>query len=98
MPRDATPATAVLLELVRCPETGQRLAPAPAEVIACLETWRQAGTLPLRAAQPQLDLREPIAAGLLREDGRVCYVIQSGIPILLPDHGIAVGAPVPPLR
>lgn len=79
-----------LMALLRCPETGQRLAPASLALLEVMETRRRAGTLRLRAAQPQLDFGEPILAGLLREDGAVFYAIQRGIPLLLPDHGIAV--------
>jgi uncharacterized protein YbaR (Trm112 family) len=81
---------AALLDLLRCPESGQRLAPAPQAVVQALEARRRAGTLRLLAAEPQIDLGEPIAAGLIREDGRVFYAIYHGIPVLLPDHGMGL--------
>ena len=79
-----------LLELLRCPVTGQRLAPAPPEVLARLEALRQAGTLPLRAAQPQWNPEAPLEAVLVREDGRLGYPVQDGIHLLLHDHGIEI--------
>ena len=77
-----------LLELLRCPLSGQRLTPASPELLARLEAQRQAGTLPLRAAQPQWNHAAPLEAVLVREDGQVGYLVQDGLPILLPDHGI----------
>jgi len=72
-----------LLEILRCPQTGQPLALAPAE-----QSQRREGTLALYPAQPQWNPIGPLEAVLVREDGKVGYVVQGGIPILLPDHGI----------
>ena len=80
-----------LLELLRCPQTGQRLAVAAPELLAKLETQRRAGKLVVRAAQPQWNPAKPLEAVLVREDGRIGYPMQEGIPILLPDHGIEIG-------
>jgi len=81
-----------LTELLRCPVTGQRLALAPPKIIEILETQRRAGALHIGSAQPQWSSDEPIEAALLREDGQVCYLVQRGIPLLLPDHGISMPA------
>jgi len=92
-----TPAHPAYYERLRCPRSGQRLAPASEAVIAALEALRQQGELRFyreREEEPclpdplQIDLGKPITAGLLREDGRVFYVIDAGIPVLLPNHGI----------
>lgn len=53
-----------------------------------LESQRREGTLALYPAQPQWNPIGPLEAVLVREDGKVGYVVQGGIPILLPDHGI----------
>jgi uncharacterized protein YbaR (Trm112 family) len=82
-----------LLELLRCPVTGQRLAFAPAELLAQLETQRRAGTLDLHPAQPQWTPGDPLEAVLVREDGQIGYLVQGGIPILLPDHGFHLHSP-----
>lgn len=80
-----------LLALLRCPETRQRLSPATAGQLAELEARRCAGTLGVRSANPQFATDEPIDTALVREDGQVCYLVQRGIPLLLPDHGVAIG-------
>ncbi|MEI8234964.1 MAG: Trm112 family protein [Verrucomicrobiota bacterium] len=82
-----------LLDLLRCPQTGQRLAPAPADQLSRLEARRREGTLRLFASQPQWDPGQPLEAVLVREDGQVGYPVQAGIPILLPDHGIRLHSP-----
>lgn len=84
------PISPGLLELVRCPRSGQRLSLANTTLVATLERQRLAGTLPFSAAVPQLDLSQPITAALVREDRQLAYPIQGGIPILLPDHGIEI--------
>jgi len=83
----------VLLELLRCPETGQRLVMAGEETVALLECRRREQTLRFGSVAPgplQVELNLPISAGFLREDGRIFYPIQNGIPILLPGHGMLV--------
>ncbi|MEI6562285.1 MAG: hypothetical protein WCO68_09410 [Verrucomicrobiota bacterium] len=79
-----------LLALLRCPQTGQRLALATPELLEKLEAQRRAGTLALAAAQPQWNPAEPLEAVLVREDGLAGYPVQGGIPILLPDHGMEI--------
>jgi len=86
------PLTPDLLELLRCPQTGQRLALASATLLAKLEALRAAGTLSPGADPPQWLPGEPLEAVLVREDGLVAYPVQGGIPILLPDHGIEIPA------
>jgi len=79
-----------LLELLRCPQSGQQLAAASPELLAKLEAQRRAGTLVVAATQPQWDASVPLETVLIREDGRVGYAVQDGIPILLPDHAMAI--------
>ena len=46
----------------------------------------------LRVATPEELARVKLPAGLIREDGRVIYPIQDGIPVLLLDAAV----PLPP--
>ena len=79
-----------LLELLRCPQTGQRLTLAAPDLLEKLEARRRAGGVAVGAAQPQWNPAEPLEAVLVREDARVGYPVQGGIPILLPDHGFEI--------
>jgi uncharacterized protein YbaR (Trm112 family) len=69
-----------LLELLRCPETHQRLSLAPPEILDALNAKAHAGQLQNRAGQL---IREPLEAALLREDRRFVYPIRSRLPIML---------------
>ncbi len=81
------PFDPALLALLRCPETRQPLAIAPAGLIARLESARSSGTLTNRAGQP---LTEPITEGLLRTDGKVFFRICAAIPLLVSDEAVVV--------
>lgn len=76
-----------LVALLRCPETGQTLALAPAGVLVKLDAERVAGRVVNRAGKA---LMEPITEGLLRADGAVFYPITQGIPLLTPDEAVIV--------
>ncbi len=82
-----------LLEILRCPRTGQRLSLAEPEVLDRIEQRRRNGKLSFSAPVLQFDLTQPVTAVLVREDRQVAYPIQNGIPILLPDHAIVLDVP-----
>ncbi len=63
-----------LLEILCCPVTRQPL--------------RLADTETLRLASTRVAV--PLAEGLLREDGRMVYPVKNGIPLLVPEEGIAL--------
>jgi len=65
---------ASLLDLICCPATRQPLRWADAETLA-----RAAKSTP-----------QPLAEGLIREDGLLLYPVINGIPILLAEAGIAI--------
>ena len=69
-----------LLVLLRCPETGEPLAPAPPHVVKELEARRLAGTLRDRT---QNEVKFSITGGLCAEGGVLFYPVRDGIPILL---------------
>ena len=77
--------TAEFLDLLRCPESKQRLASAPPELISRLESERIAGKLRNRAGKA---VEAPVEEGLLREDGKRFYRIAPGFPILICEEGI----------
>lgn len=79
-----------LLEILRCPVTGQRLALGSADLLGRAEARRREGTLRVASAQPQWNPAGPLEAILVREDGRAGYLVQEGIAILLPDHSIGI--------
>jgi uncharacterized protein YbaR (Trm112 family) len=81
----AKPIDPELLKILCCPETHQPLTEAPGDLVARINTRIAAGTLKNRAAQP---VTEPVAGGLLRQDGKVLYPIRNDIPVLLIDEGL----------
>lgn len=81
MPRVLPPD---LQELIRCPETRQRLRLADAAELAGLNARVQAGALVNRAGKPR---SEPLTAALLREDGALAYPVEDDIPVLLVEEG-----------
>jgi len=73
-----------LLELIRCPETRQRLRLADAAELAGLNARVQAGSLVNRTGKART---EPLSAALLREDGALAYPVDDDIPVLLVEEG-----------
>ena len=76
-----------LLEILVCPETHQRVKEAPAELIERLSVLQAAGKLKTRGGEP---VKEPVRQALLREDGKVAYLVIEGIPVMIVEEGIAV--------
>ena len=74
-----------LLEILRCPETHQKLSLAPAELVARLNSQISARQIRNRAGKL---LEQRVEGGLLREDGTVLYPIRGKLPILLIDEGV----------
>lgn len=81
--------TEELLALLRCPQTMQPLSPASVEQLSQVEAARAAGTLRDRAGKP---VQEPIYGGLVRADGKLFFPIRDGIPVLLLDEALPLGA------
>ena len=76
-----------LILLLRCPITGETVAPAPEELLRSVNAAQRAGTLRNR----NCGLPEPFESGLVTGDGAWFYPIRSDIPVLL--AGEAVGLP-----
>jgi uncharacterized protein YbaR (Trm112 family) len=74
-----------LLEILVCPETKQPVALARPEILERLRVEIEAGRLRNRGGQP---VTQPIREGLVREDGKVLYPIEDGIPVMLIEESI----------
>lgn len=74
-----------LLDILCCPETKQDIAYIEGEIIEKINSAVIGGTLKNRGDQP---VKEPIDAGLLREDRKYIYPIREDIPIMLIDEAI----------
>ncbi len=77
--------SAELLEILRCPETGQRVQLAPEELVERLRRLQQQSRLldvQGRTVEGQLD------GALVREDGQVAYLILDRIPRMLADEAV----------
>jgi uncharacterized protein YbaR (Trm112 family) len=74
-----------LLEILVCPETKQPVSPAGDDVLAKLNAEIEAGRLRNRGGDP---VGKPIAEGLVREDGKILYPVDDGIPVMLIEESI----------
>ena len=81
------PVNQELLDILVCPETKQPVALAPAELLTKLNAEVEAGRLRNRGGEP---VTQTIKEGLLREDGRILYVVDDSIPVMLVEESIAL--------
>jgi len=79
------PISEELLQILVCPDTNQPVSPAPADLLERLNGEIAAGRLRNRGGDK---VTEPIVEGLLRQDGRVLYVVDDGIPVMLIEESI----------
>ncbi len=76
-----------LLEILVCPESQQPVTLAPSTILAKLNEEIEASRLRNRGGDI---VEQRIEEGLLREDGRILYIIDDSIPIMLIDQSIEV--------
>lgn len=76
-----------LLNILCCPETKQDLVLADQELIDKINQLIKKGVLKNRAGEL---VKDPIDAGLIREDRKYLYPIREDIPILLIDESIFI--------
>ena len=74
-----------LLEILVCPESKQPVSPAGEDVLAKLNVEIEAGRLRNRGGEP---VAKPIQEGLIREDGKILYPVDDGIPVMLIEESI----------
>ncbi len=75
-----------LLDIICCPVSKVPLVPLSAKQLAAVNTEISAGTALNVDAKIVSGL---LNAGLLTTDGKIIYRIEDGIPVLLPEEGIA---------
>jgi uncharacterized protein YbaR (Trm112 family) len=76
-----------LLDILCCPETKQSVALAGGDVVKKINEGITAGKITNRGGTA---VKDPIDAGLLREDGKYLYLIREDIPVMLIDEAIPV--------
>ncbi len=76
-----------LLNILRCPDTRQKLALAEPALIAQVNEAIAAARLRNRGGNA---VSEKIDGGLVREDGKFVYPIRADLPIMLIDEAIAL--------
>jgi len=74
-----------LLDILCCPETKQDLTLIEGDVITKINAKIKEGKVKNRGGEV---VKEPIDAGLLREDRKFIYPIREDIPIMLIDEAI----------
>ena len=74
-----------LVEILVCPETKQPVALATSEQLDQVNARIQDGSLRNRGGDP---VQEAVQEGLVREDGRVLYPVDDGIPVMLIEESI----------
>jgi uncharacterized protein YbaR (Trm112 family) len=74
-----------LLEILVCPETKQPIALASEEVLSNLARNIEAGKVRNRGGEK---VTKPITEGLVREDGKILYPVDDGIPVMLIEESI----------
>ena len=79
------PVSEELLEILVCPETRQPVAVAETDLIARLNGEIESGQLRNRGGDP---VSNAIQEGLLREDGKILYPVEDGIPVMLIEESI----------
>ncbi len=79
------PVSEELLEILVRPETRQPVAVAGTDLIARLNGEIESGQLRNRGGDP---VSNAIQEGLLREDGKILYPVEDGIPVMLIEESI----------
>jgi uncharacterized protein YbaR (Trm112 family) len=76
-----------LVAILVCPESKQPVAPATAAHLAALNDSIRAGNAYNRGG---VRVEKELADALVRQDGRVLYPVEDGIPVMLVEESIAL--------
>ena len=79
------PVSSELLEILVCPETKQPVQPASDEMLATVNDKIEAGSLRNRGGDTGSHRSEE---ALVREDGRILYIVDDSIPVMLVEESI----------
>ena len=74
-----------LISILVCPETRQAVKLADAAVLERLNAAVDAGTLRTRGGAP---ISKHLQEAVIREDGKVLYPVEDGIPVMLTEESI----------
>ena len=74
-----------LLEILVCPETKQPVKLADAKLLERLAQEIESGNLRNRGGDK---VAKPITEALVREDGKILYPVDDGIPVMLIEESI----------
>jgi len=81
------PVSSELVEILVCPESKQPVAIASQDVLARVNDKISAGSLRNRGGEK---VEKVITEGLLREDGKILYAVDDGIPVMLIEESIEI--------
>ena len=79
------PVSQELLDILVCPESKQPVAPASEELLSSLNAQIENGSLRNRGGEA---VRKTIDEALLREDGKIVYIVDDSIPVMLIEESI----------
>lgn len=74
-----------LVEILVCPETKQPVSLASSDQLSAVNEKVRDGSLRNRGGDA---VKEPLTEGLVREDGRILYPVDDGIPVMLVEESI----------
>jgi uncharacterized protein YbaR (Trm112 family) len=77
-----------LVEILVCPETKQPVRLASADELARVNERIRSGALRNRGGAA---VAQELSEALIREDGRILYPVDDGIPVMLVDESVELG-------
>jgi len=79
------PVSPELVEILVCPETKQPVAMASDDILAQVNERVSAGSLRNRGGEK---VEKAVSEALVREDGKILYPVDDGIPVMLIEESI----------